>query len=139
MSAVSNSVMPASSAMRMARTSRHRPPAAGLTSGEGQRSGFDVGVLALLVRVGVVTVVLVHPPTETQPDRQVAIQQSDELVGPRRSGDLSVPGLVADEADLVKTNARNAATASCHQESPTRTKAVQPTASSPVVTAILRT
>ena len=39
----------------------------------------------------------------------------------------------------VKTNARNAATANCHQESPIRTKAVQPAASSAVVMAILRT
>src|SRR5689334_24165175 len=71
-----------------------------LAAEPAQRSGLDVGVVALLVRVGVVPVVLVHPPTETQPDRQVAIQQSDDVVGPRRSGDLSVPGLVADEAEL---------------------------------------
>jgi hypothetical protein len=38
----------------------------------------------------------------------------------------------------VNTNARNTATASCHQESPTSTKVVQPAASRAAVTAILR-
>jgi len=38
----------------------------------------------------------------------------------------------------VKTTAKNAATASCHHESPTTTKAAHPAASIPMVTAIFQ-
>src|SRR5215211_6257143 len=55
---------------------------AGLVGGEGQGGDADVGVQVLVVGVGVVGVVLVHPPVEAHPDQQVGVGQADQVVGP---------------------------------------------------------
>jgi hypothetical protein len=50
--------------------------------------------------VGVVAVVLVDPPAERQPNREVAVQQPDQPVGPTGPEDLPVAGVMAEEPGL---------------------------------------
>jgi hypothetical protein len=45
--------------------------------------------------VGVVAMMLVHPPAEGQPDGEVAEQQPEDVVGPPGPEDLPVARLVA--------------------------------------------
>src|SRR5215216_8023147 len=73
---------------------------AGLVGGEGQGGDADVGVQVLVVGVGVVGVVLVHPPVEAHPDQQVGVDQADQVVGPAGAEQLAVAGVVADEGQL---------------------------------------
>jgi hypothetical protein len=72
----------------------------GLVGGESERGDADVGVQVFVVGVGVVAVVLGHPPVEAHPAEQVGVQQADPVVGPPGPEDLPVPGVVADEGDL---------------------------------------
>jgi hypothetical protein len=74
--------------------------AARLSTGEDQVLAADVGVEFLLVGVGVMAVVLVHPPAECQPDGQVAGDQSDQLVGAPGPEDLPMPGIVDQETHV---------------------------------------
>jgi len=53
-----------------------------LAGGERQRADHDVGVGAFGVGVGMVTVVLAGPPSDAEPDAQVAAQDADDVVGP---------------------------------------------------------
>ena len=70
----------------------------------GDRGQRDVGVGALLVRVGVVAVVLALPPAVADPDQQVRDDQADPVVPPPGLEDLPVGGVVAEERDLGHQN-----------------------------------
>jgi hypothetical protein len=79
----------------------------GLAGDEHQCSGPDVRVTADLVRVSVVAVVLVHPPSIAQSDREVAVQQAEDVAGATGPEDLLVASVVAEEGHLGERNAQN--------------------------------
>src|SRR4051794_1399908 len=67
---------------------------------ESEHALPDVRVLALVVGMRVVPVVLVHPPPEAQPDKEVAGEDAQQVVGPSAAPDLLVTAVVAEEGDL---------------------------------------
>ncbi len=83
-----------------------RPPGEPATAGrlagvEHQRARVHVRVRGEVVGPGVVRVVLVDPPGPAHPVEQVAAEQPERQGRqPPASGDLPVPGLVAEEAEL---------------------------------------
>src|SRR5689334_16792501 len=74
--------------------------AGGVVSGKRQDALADVGIVILLVRVGVMAVVLVHPPPEAQAGKQIASNKADPGVAATGSGHLLVSGVVTEERDL---------------------------------------
>ena len=60
------------------------------------------GSLPTWFGVGVMAVVLAGPPAVAQPDQQVAVHQTGDVVGPPGPEDLLVAGLMPEEADLAK-------------------------------------
>jgi hypothetical protein len=60
------------------------------------------------------------------------------LAGPLRAENLPVPGVMGQEADLSEHHGQERGHRSCHHESPTRTKAAHPAASSTAVAAIFQ-
>ena len=85
-----------------------RPGAAGrLRRREGQHALADIGVDSPLGWVARGAVVLVDPPAVTQPDQQIADEQSEEIVDPLRSGDLLMTAVVPDEGDLGEGEAHH--------------------------------
>ncbi len=75
-------------------------PSGGRLHGEGQRPGAHIGVPVRVVRVGVVPVVLVHPPAVAQPDQGIGVYHADHRVGPGTGPDLAVRRIVPDEPHL---------------------------------------
>ena len=69
-----------------------------------------------MVGVGVVAVVLAHPPPVAQPDGQIAVHQTDQVVGPLGPEDLPVAGVMAEEPDLGEHERQEAG----HRELPPR-------------------
>jgi hypothetical protein len=67
---------------------------------ERERTGSQVGVCALLVRVGVVTVVLSQPPAIAQPGEEPRDHPRGPFVPAVRGEDLVVCGIVSQEAEL---------------------------------------
>jgi hypothetical protein len=63
------------------------------------RRDLDVGVVVLVVGVGVVAGVLVHPGRVAEADH-AAVPEADDVVGPAVAEDLLVPGVVPDEGQL---------------------------------------
>jgi hypothetical protein len=71
-----------------------------LVAGVGQRPRLEIGVLARLIGVGVVSVVLVEPPAEAESGAQVGQHHADGVVALPVPADLAVAGVVGDEAEL---------------------------------------
>jgi hypothetical protein len=60
----------------------------------------DVRIEVDLVRVGVVGVVLCHPPAEAKADQPVGDRHPQNPIGSTRAHHLLVPGIVSDESKL---------------------------------------
>ena len=91
-------------------------PATGLVRRVDQRPGHQVGVLVRAIGVGMVPVVFVHPPAETESDEQIGHDQSDHVVAPPSTADLAVAGIVADEAQLGEDEGQDGG----HEQDPPR-------------------
>jgi len=53
-----------------------------------------------VVRRAVVVIVLVEPPAVTEPEKQIRVQQAQELIAGRAAEDFLVAGVVNDEPEL---------------------------------------
>ena len=73
--------------------------------GGSDRSGFDVGVLADLVGIGVVARVFAHPPRVAHPHEHRGEDAADTVVRPTGDEDLPMGGLVAEEGELGEDQA----------------------------------
>ena len=83
-----------------------------------------------------VAVVLADPPAVAQPDAQVAKQDAEDVVGLTGAEDLTVPGIVTQEADLGEHTGQEHGV--CHHESPSMTNPAHPPASSTMVRVIFQ-
>src|SRR5512146_2512021 len=86
-----------SSVASQARCRQRRPGAGG---GGCQCAPCDVRIGALGVGVGVMPVVLAGPPAVADPGAEVSARHAEDGVGPPGAEDLTVPGIVAEEAEL---------------------------------------
>jgi len=92
---------------------------------ERERTGSQVGVCALLVRVGVVTVVLSQPPAIAQPSEEPRDHPRGPFVPAVRGEDLVVCGIVSRKPNWASTTANAAASMSWNHELPRSTKTTQ--------------
>lgn len=75
-------------------------PPAGRVGSQGDQIGLDVRVVALLIRVGVMSVVFGHPPAEAQAHEQSGDNARRPFIPCPGGEDLTVRGLVREEAEL---------------------------------------
>ena len=72
----------------------------GLRGREGEHAFADVRIMIFLIRIGVVTDVLVDPPTDAQPGQQIARQQPDHRIAGTGRRDLLVAAVVSKKRHL---------------------------------------